>query len=169
MAYLLRHNPSGMEVSKEGFVDFDELLKRLRDRWSDLDREDVVEVVERDPKGRYEIREGEVRARYGHSIDVDPTLDNAQVDTLYHGTTPEAADKILEEGLKSKGRQKVHLSTSIEGAVRVGKRRADDPIILSIDVNGAREEGIRVERASDRVYVAEEIPPEFIFEEESSR
>lgn len=168
MAYLLRHEPSGMEVSDEGFADFGELLKRLQERWPDLNREDVVRVVERDPKGRYEIKGDKIRARYGHSINVDPTLENAQVDTLYHGTTSEAASKILDQGLKSKGRQKVHLSTSIEEAVKVGKRRTDEPVILKIDVKGARKEGKRIERASDRVYVAEDIPPRFISVEDSN-
>ncbi len=168
MAYLLRHNPSGMEVTSEGFVDFEELLKRLRDRWSGLDREDVVKVVERDPKGRYEIKEDKIRARYGHSIDVDPTLSCAQVSDLYHGTTSTAADKILDEGLKSKGRQKVHLSTTIDEAVKVGKRRTDNPVILKVNVEEAREEGLRIERASDRVYVAENIPARFISVEETA-
>lgn len=162
MAYLLRHEPSGMEVSNEGWADFNELLERLKDRWPDLEREDIVKVVERDPKGRYEIKENKIRARYGHSIDVDPTLESAQVSTLYHGTTPEAADKILKEGLKSKGRQKVHLSTSVDEAMKVGKRHANNPVILEIDIEGAKKEGIRIERASDRVYVAEDIPSRFI-------
>lgn len=162
MAYFLRHDPSGMRISEEGYVDLDELLRRLRERWPDLGEEDVREIVERDPKGRYEIRDGRIRARYGHSIDVDPTLSEARVDRLYHGTTSEAARSMMGEGLKPKGRQKVHLSRTIEDAVEVGKRRTGDPVILEVDVEGLRESGISVWRASERVFVAEEIPPEYI-------
>ena len=162
MAYLLRHEPSGLEVDEEGFVGLGELLEKLRDRWQGLSEEDVREVVERDPKGRYEIKEGRVRARYGHSIDVNPDLSPAGVEVLYHGTTKKAAESILREGLKSKGRQKVHLSRNVGEAVQVGKRRSNEPVILEIDAAGAREDGIKIERASDRVFVSEDIPPEFV-------
>lgn len=162
MAYLLRHDPSGMEVSEEGFADLGELLIRLQERWPELNERDVRELVEKDPKGRYEVRGGKIRACYGHSIDVNPALAEAEVDKLYHGTTPQASRKILEEGLRPKGRQKVHLSRSVEDAIEVGKRRADSPKILEVDVKEAREAGIRVERASDKVYVADDIPAEFI-------
>lgn len=162
MAYLLRHDPSGMEISKEGFVDLEALLGKLRDRWPNLGEEDIRRLVEEDPKGRYEIKNDKVRARYGHSLNVSPTLSEAKMDTLYHGTTSQVLDKILEEGLKPKGRQKVHLSTTIEGATQVGKRRTNNPVILEIDVKKARKIGIRVERASDKVFVADEIPPELI-------
>lgn len=162
IAYFLRHDPSGMDISNEGFVDFEDLLNKLRDRWPDLSRDDIVELVEKDPKGRYEIKNGKIRARYGHSIDVNPTLDNAEVEKLYHGTTRKAAKKILDEGLKSKGRQKVHLSKKVEDAVEVGKRRTSDPVILKIDVDAAKKEGIKLERASDKVFVSEDIPSKLI-------
>lgn len=164
MSYILRHDPSGLEISEEGWVDLDGLLEDLQDRWSEVDKKDVERIVDEDPKGRYEIKEDRIRARYGHSIDVDPTLETVSVENLYHGTTAEAADEILKEGLKSKGRQKVHLSSDIEGARSVGERRTSSPVILKIDVGGATEEGIQVERASERVYVADKIPPRFISE-----
>lgn len=162
MAYLLRHNPSGMQISSEGFVDFEQLLKRLQDRRPELSKEDIREVVERDPKGRYEIKGNKIRARYGHSIDANPTLTPAAADILYHGTTPKAAEKILEEGLKTKSRQKVHLSATVEDAIQVGKRRTDNPVILEVNVKEASGKGVNVERASDKVYVADEIPAEHI-------
>jgi len=162
MAYLLRHDPSGMDVSDEGFVDLDEFLEKLRNRWGDLSREDVRRLVENDSKGRYEIKGDKIRARYGHSIDVNPTLTRAKVDTLYHGTTREAARNILRKGLKSKGRQRVHLSNDVKSARKVGKRRTDNPVILKVDVGSAREDGISFEKASDEVYVADHIPTRYI-------
>lgn len=162
MTYLLRHEPSGLDVSNEGFVEMSSLLEKLRDRWPDITKSHVREVVERDPKGRYEIKEGKIRARYGHSIDVQPTLNEATADVLYHGTTSQAAQNILEEGLKSRGRQKVHLSATVEDAMEVGKRRTRNPVILRVNVEKAQSEGINVERASDKVFVADYIPPRFI-------
>lgn len=166
MAYLLRHNPSGLKISNEGFVDLDELIKRLNERWPDLTVEEVKKIVEEDPKGRYEIRNDEIRARYGHSIDVKPSLKTAKVERLYHGTTSKASQKILNEGLKSKGRKKVHLSKHVEDAIEVGKRRTENPVILKINAASAREAGIKIEKASKKVYVAGDIPSKFISIEE---
>lgn len=162
MAYLLRHDPSGLDISEEGFVNLDDLLEKLRERWPDLEEDEVRELVREDSKGRYEILDGKIRARYGHSIDVEPDLSETRVQELYHGTTPQASEKILEEGLEPQARQKVHLSPSVDEAVQVGKRRTDNPAILKIDVDGARKAGVNIERASDRVYVSDFIPPRFI-------
>jgi len=56
----------------------------------------------------------------------------------------------------------VHLSASVEDAIEVGKRRTDRPVVLRIDAKAALAEGVRIEKATDRVYVADFIPPEFI-------
>lgn len=162
IAYLLRHDPSGLEVSREGFVDLYELVDRLSERWPQIDEDFIRRLVEEDPKGRYEIRNNRIRARYGHSIDVKPSLPEADTEKLYHGTTRRATEKILREGLKPKGRQKVHLSRTVSDAVEVGKRRTDDPVVLEVDAMGARGSGINIEKASERVFVADRIPPRFI-------
>jgi len=162
MAYLLRHNPSGMRMDEEGFVCLSDLLDRLRERWPDMGERELRRIVAEDSKGRYEICNGRVRARYGHSLDVNPTLPEADADRLYHGTTAEAAHRILEVGLESAGRQRVHLSATPKGARMAGLRRSESPVVLLIDAKAARGAGIRIERASDAVFVTESIPPAFV-------
>lgn len=163
MAYLLRHDPEGMEVDEEGFVEMGGLLERLNQRDFNVSEQDVRRITDRDPKGRYEIVDGRIRARYGHSIDVDPTLSSGSVPrVLYHGTSPKAAGRILKEGLRAKGRQKVHLSPTIDLARSVGRRHCSKPVILEIDSSAARDRGVQISRASEAVYVSEEIPPDAI-------
>ncbi len=60
------------------------------------------------------------------------------------------------------GRKWVHLSTSIEIAREVGKRRAKEPVILRIDAEKARKEGIKFYRATREVYLCRYVPPKFI-------
>lgn len=162
MAYLLRHDPQDLEISDEGFVDMDCLMEKLGNRWRDINIGDVERIVENDVKGRYEVKGGRIRARYGHSIDVDPSFSKANRDILYHGTTPRASKKIMKEGLNSGGRKKVHLSANEHDAEEVGRRRTDNPVILKIEAKKARKNGIRIERASEKVYVADYIPADFI-------
>ncbi|MFW6048565.1 MAG: RNA 2'-phosphotransferase, partial [Candidatus Bipolaricaulota bacterium] len=87
MAYLLRHDPSGMEIDRRGFVSLGKLIEKLQNRWPELSKGNVKEIVEEDSKGRYEITEDRIRALYGHSIDVEPDLPEVEVDVLFHGTS----------------------------------------------------------------------------------
>ncbi len=163
MSYILRHDPQGLQMDEDGFVDMQAFVEKLRERYPWIDRVFVEDIVREDRKGRYEIRGDRIRARYGHSINVSPHLPPASdVQTLYHGTTAESAERICREGLKPMDRRKVHLASTIEWAVEVAMRRTMRPVILAIDVKRAIEHGIRIEKATERVYVADEIPPYLI-------
>ncbi len=162
MAYLLRHDPSGLTMDKEGFVELGALLDKLQERWKNLTESELRAVVEEDPKGRYEISNGEVRALYGHTVDVKPDLPEVEVDVLYHGTSEKAAERIGDEGLKSQGRRKVHLSATEEEAIQVGRRHTPEPAVLKVDAAGATDSGVVFQKASKKVYVTDYVPPEFI-------
>lgn len=162
MAYLLRHHPSGLEIDNEGYVDLGDLLAKLRERWTNLSESDLLEIVEEDPRGRYEITDDRIRALYGHSIEVEPDLPEVEVEVLYHGTSEESANRIDEQGLKSQGRRKVHLSANKDDAIRVGKRHTPEPVVLEIDAKEAIDSGVVFQKASDKVFVADYVPPEFI-------
>ncbi len=102
MSLLLRHRPElgGLKLDPCGFVGVGELAeaaRRLGLRWA---REEHIKAVAKlDPKGRFELKDGRVRARYGHSIPVELCYESKEVpDILYHGTTPEAAARMLREG-----------------------------------------------------------------------
>jgi len=81
---------------------------------------------------------------------------------LYHGTTAEAADVILEKGLKPMKRMWVHLSPTTDIATQVGKRRTSNPVILVVNCAEARKEGLRFYKASDQVHLCKFVPTEYI-------
>jgi len=165
MAYILRHSPGefGLKPDREGFVPLDELLKALRAVYPDVTEDFVREIVKRDPKGRYEIRGGKIRARYGHSFKVK--LDHEE-DTesrvLYHGTPRRNLPRIMREGLRPMRRQFVHLSTSREEAIETGRRHGRDVVLLIIDADCLRRKGLRVYKAGKHVRIVERVPPECI-------
>ncbi|MFP3952695.1 MAG: RNA 2'-phosphotransferase [Candidatus Acetothermia bacterium] len=162
MAYLLRHDPSGMEIDRRGFVSLGKLIEKLQNRWPELSKGNVKEIVEEDSKGRYEITEDRVRALYGHSIDVEPDLPEVEVDVLFHGTSDSTADRILDQGLKSQTRRKVHLSAREEDAIEVGRRHTPNPTVLKVNAKQAIDAGIKFQRASERIFVTDYVPPRFI-------
>jgi 5-formyltetrahydrofolate cyclo-ligase len=160
MSYYLRHHPPET-MSKDGFVLLNELVTLVQEKYT-VDEEVIISVVETDTKGRFQLQDRKIRAVYGHSYPVNIDLPLADIDILYHGTTEKAAQSILKEGLKPKGRQKVHLSPTPDIAGEVGKRRCNTPVILQIDVRKALKNNITIEKASNLVYVADFIPPEYI-------
>jgi putative RNA 2'-phosphotransferase len=162
MSYLLRHNPGNLRMDKHGFVDINELLTKLREHL-EVDKKLILEIVEKSDNKRFEIVENKIRALYGHTIPVTVELDEDKtVQVLYHGTTREAASRILKVGLKPMKRTWVHLSPTIQIAREVGLRRTQQPVVLEIDAETARKDGLKFFRATLKVYVCNEVPPRYI-------
>lgn len=170
IAGLLRHFPDKLNLRMDGrgWVDIKELLDALhisRSGFHWLREEHLIAMVETDPKGRYQIDGGMIRATYGHTIDVNlDDLPLADVDELYYPVTEEELELILEGGLHPIDRKKVHLSGSIEKAMEAGKIRTENPVILKIDAKDARKDGVKIYKAGKEVYIADSISKKYISE-----
>jgi putative RNA 2'-phosphotransferase len=163
MSSLLRHSPQNLEMDEEGFVNVDKLLEKIRTRYPIVDKRMILEISDKSNKKRFEIKGNKIRALYGHTIPVDIEFEeDTHVKLLYHGTTPEAASKILKEGLKPMKRTWVHLSPTMETAIEIGKRRTAHPVVLEIDAKAAREGSLKFYKATDKVFLSGPIPPEYI-------
>lgn len=159
MSYLLRHNPGNLKIGRHGFVDLNELLEKIKKRFK-INKKTIFEIVEKGDRKRFEIVEDRIRALYGHTIPVTLELEEDKVaKVFYHGTTPNAAFEIVKVGLKPMKRRWVHLSPTIEIAMEVGLRRTKNPVILKINADAARKNGLRFYKATDKVYVCNVIPP----------
>jgi len=162
MSYLLRHSPENLKMDRHGFVDLDELVGKLNERFQ-TDDKFIFEIVEKSDRKRFEIVGNKIRALYGHTIPVKLELEEDKVaKTFYHGTTPDAASKILKEGLKPMKRRWVHLSPTTEIATEVALRRTRNPVILEINAEAARKNGLRFHKATDKVYVCDAVHPRYI-------
>lgn len=164
-SYALRHDPddAGIPVTERGWTNTADLADAAAEEYGGISTNHVEAVVATDPKGRFEIDDGRIRAVYGHSIDV--TLDSSEdpvPDTLYHGTAPENVERILADGLRPMDRQRVHLTDTVEEARAVGRRHADDPAILCIAASDLREAGQEIEKRGTAVYTTDRVPPSFV-------
>ncbi|MBD3425972.1 MAG: RNA 2'-phosphotransferase [Candidatus Omnitrophica bacterium] len=166
LSYVLRHDPGKyhLQPGKNGFVSLTEILNLLKKRHKGFTGEELLELVESDPKGRFEIKERRIRARYGHSYDVLPTGEQTDPpEALFHGTSRQNANKILASGLHPMGRKYVHLSLSSSDAYAVGNRHDPEPVVLRILSARAAEEGIKFYKAGS-VFLVDHVPAEFIEE-----
>ncbi len=172
LSYLLRHHPEegNLELDRKGFASLEEVLQTLADsKHSWASEEDIRRLQEMGGRKRFEIKEGEIRALYGHSIEVDIEGRMEPKSDLYHGTAKSSVDPILKEGLKPMGRQFVHLSKKKKEAVKIGKRHDPTPVILRIEASSAHDKGIDFYDRGD-IILTEYVPPEFIeIEERLSR
>jgi len=163
VSFLLRHDPQGLVMDEEGFVDLDELVSKVKESFPSVDDEFLRRLVEEGERKRFEIVGNRIRALYGHSFLVYLRLEeDRRVEWLYHGTTVEAADVILEQGLQPMRRMWVHLSPTKDIANQVGKRRTNSPVILVVDCAEARKAGLKFYKASDHVYLCKFVPAEYV-------
>jgi len=153
----------GLVMDEEGFVDLDELVSKVKERFPSVDVGFLRRLVEESERRRFEIVGDRIRALYGHSFPVYLRLEeDRRVGWLYHGTTSEAADVILVKGLQPMKRMWVHLSPTIDIATQVGKRRTSGPVILVVDCVEARKAGLRFYKASEQVYLCKFVPAKYI-------
>jgi len=168
IAGALRHFPEklGLMMDGKGWVELSSLIDAIGTARSGFDWlriHHVEALVDTDPRGRYQIDGGMIRATYGHTIDIDLSdLPIAEIDDFYYPVTIEEADIILEGGLFPTDRKKVHLSGSLEKAIEAGKVRTDEPLILKIDGKKARDAKINIYHAGKDVYIADRIDAKYI-------
>jgi putative RNA 2'-phosphotransferase len=164
LTYLLRHRPEEYPLvfDDRGFVEWGDIVEIVQERYYDVTEEQIRAVVTDSEKKRFELREGKVRATYGHSFPVD--LGDEAVEppsALYYGTARDLAQSMLRGGLKPRDRQYVHLSVSAEEAESVAKRHDPAPAIIIVDAQSAHGEGVRFYQ-SGPLFLVENVPAKFL-------
>lgn len=167
ISYALRHAPweYELEMDKEGWVSARQLLDALQkaEKWKNIGEADLKEMIEKSEKKRHELKDGRIRAFYGHSIPMKILKEEKNPPAiLYHGTARRFLEEIIENGLIPQSRQYVHLSQDIETAEKVGKRHDNKPCILIIDAKKAWNEGIKFYLGNEKVWLADAISSRYI-------
>jgi len=167
MAYALRHNPEGcgLVLDTQGRTPIEKLLNFLNSviKNENITIADIAGALKASSKKRFELKGDKIRAYYGHSFAQKLVKEpKTPPEILYHGTSHEAAEKILKEGLTHQRRQYVHLSTNIDTAVKVGMRKDKNPVMLVIDTSKAKAKGIHFYRGNNSVWMSDDIPADCI-------
>jgi len=167
MTYILRHRPDefGLVLDEDGYVALKELQQAIieEEGWSYVRRSHIMEVAYTSDRQRFDVEDEKIRTSYGHSLPHRIHYEPASPPKiLYHGTRRKTYQHILERGLDPMGRTYVHLATSPELAVRIGRRRDPQPLLLEIHAQKAFEEGVSFYQANPLIYLADHIPPSYI-------
>jgi RNA:NAD 2'-phosphotransferase (TPT1/KptA family) len=151
MAYQLRHHgpDNGVQIDTAGFASMDDLATALG-----VDSSHLLAVAEHPGEPRFEVREGCIRALYGHSLDVviDAGINVGAPGSLYHGSSWSALNAIVHHGLIPMQRRVVHLTNIAAEAMAVGDRKGA-PVVLSI-AQSQEEEPV-----AEGIWVAQSVLP----------
>lgn len=167
ISYALRHAPQeyGLTLDQDGWVAVDALLSALKrdPRFSSVSVDDLHCMIQQSAKKRHEIRDGKIRAFYGHSTSQRIEKPRVQPpEILYHGTARRFAVSICAHGLVPKDRQYVHLSADVQTAVQVGSRRDKSPVLFQIDAGRAWKDGVSFYIGNENVWLADHIPSKYL-------
>lgn len=168
----LRHGAKfqAADFDDEGWVSIETIQRKLF-----YTPKNVSDGIQGDKTGRLMVSADgkKIRARYGHSINVDLGYDPVTPPTLlYHGTSNAASEAIKAEGLKAMRRTHVCLSSEREEAIRVARRHdTNTPVILHIDTKIATSLGIKFFKAgagTNGTFIVDYIPPPCIVQFEDA-
>ncbi|TIB67838.1 hypothetical protein E3Q23_04095 [Wallemia mellicola] len=151
LSYILRHGAlkEGLFIRKDGFIKVDDLLQRPK--LKGLDYELLQHLVRTNDKKRYQLLDEDgvklIRAVQGHTLDTSDLeltqiLKPSDASIAVHGTNPDAWNKIKNEGLKTMGRQYIHLATGLPGDSEViSGMRKQSSIFIYINLEQSLEDG----------------------------
>ena len=167
ISYALRHAPweYELELDENGWVDVEQLIISLREdkKWANIGIGDITKSLEFSDKKRHEIKDGRIRALYGHSIPQKIVkVPEEPPEVLYHGTARRFLEAIMTNGLLPKGRQYVHLSSDTDTAAQVGKRRDEKPTLLNIHAKRAWSDGVKFYHGNETIWLADKIDMKYI-------
>lgn len=162
LSLVLRHRPEaiGIELDANGWANVDELVNT--GNWT---KELLEEIVRTNNKQRHEFNENKtkIRARQGHSIDVDVELKEiCPPPYLYHGTSEAAIDSIFKTGIEKRGRLHVHLTGSIKAARKSGSRWRGKPNVIEVRTLDMHNDGYKFFVSNNDVFLVEHVPTKYI-------
>lgn len=167
---LLRHEPelANIDINIKGWTNVDDFIRKINkvkyNGENVLTLELLEEIVKNDNKGRYSfnIDKSMIRANQGHTIKVEIDMEEVIPPTyLYHGTVERNVESIDKLGLLKMKRLFVHLSSDVDTAYKVGKRRGR-PYIYLVESMKMYEDGYKFYISENGVWQIDAVPPQYL-------
>ena len=160
-AYMLGRRPDefGLLPDSNGFLKIKDFLKAISEEagWGYVRRSHLNEVLLAERTPEIEIEGNRIRARSrGHlpmirPVDVPPKL-------LYTCVRRGAYARVRDRGIHPSSEQKVMLTVDPELAMRFGRRKDNQPVMLTVNTQAAITEGVLYEQFGEHLYLADFIP-----------
>ncbi len=162
LAYILGHRPDefGLVLDADGFVTLKQLQQALihEPGWGFVRRHHLDQVVSLLQPPAFEVAEDKIRCLQPGPLprrrpgEPPPAL-------LYLAIPPKAHERVWQEGLKAPVGQELLLARSKETALKLGKRRAPAPILVTIQAQAAAKAGSEFAGYGEELFLAQSICP----------
>lgn len=171
LCLALRHKPElfGITIDHDGWADLRSLVNGIRAHFPTLENVSLSHLQERlasQQEERFELQDNRLRALYGHSLThVSVGTAASPPALLFHSTRSLLLPRIRAEGLISKGRTGVHLTSrwSYAQSLRDSHtKRGQRGIILAIKGEETAFKGLLFLQANSHVWLSPYIPSRFL-------
>jgi len=165
LTYLLCHRPDefGLVLDAQGFIPIKQLLQALAAEpcCGQVRRHHLEQLAGLLRPPAFEISSDRIRAvtpapaQLRRPGEEPPAL-------LYLAIAPKAHEMVFEAGLKAPPGQELLLARTRESAMKIGRRRSPDPILVTVQAQAAARAGVRFEGYGEDFYLSREIPRRFV-------
>lgn len=165
LIYVLGRRPDefGLVPDSQGFVTFKELLQALHEEegWRHVRQSHINEILMGTHRSLFETEADRIRSveRLWEAECRRPALFLPKI--LFTPIRRRAHAAVMEKGLKGHAGRPVILSADRETALRIGRRRDPDPVLLEVRAAAAKQSGILFHAFGD-LFLGPEIPAPLI-------
>ena len=161
LSYILERHPEefGLIPDASGYIKIKELLKALNetDGWRHIRESNLNELLLVDNNPPFEIKDNHIRATQRHHLPETVRCRDVPK-TLYTCVRKKAYPRVAEKGIFPASHNHVVCTPDSDMALRMGKRKDRDAVLLTIHTATAREEGVAFRQFTDKFFMAPYIP-----------
>ncbi len=165
LLYVLGVRPDefGLVPDEEGYVPFKDLLAALseEDGWTFVRESHIMDLVREPERSEIEVKDKLIRVNpamtelvLGPPPVVEPPV------KLFHAVRRKAYPAALENGLTPGGRAWVPLFTDEKLALRFGRRRDQQPVLVTVLTEKANRRGVVFTRPQQLIYLVDSLAPD---------
>lgn len=166
LSYFLCHRPNefGLVLSEDGSISVRQLLQALAAEpgWGFVRRHHLEEVAALSQPPRFELKGDQIRGLLPGPAQLRRAAGEAPPALLYLTIPPRAQARVWEQGLKAPPGQDLVLAATPELAQRLGRRRAPEPVLVTVQAQAAARAGIAFQGYGDQLFLTPGVPRSYL-------
>jgi putative RNA 2'-phosphotransferase len=166
LAYALCRQPDefGVVLDADGFVPIKALLQALMAEpgWGFVRRHHLEQVVNLLQPPSLEIAGEQIRCLDPGPAQLRRPPGETPPALLYLAIPPKAHARVFEDGLQPPLGQELLLAATKETALKFGRRRAPQPVLVTVQAQAAARKGITFQGYGEALFLAPALPREFL-------
>jgi putative RNA 2'-phosphotransferase len=163
MAYVLGQRPDefGLVPGENGFVPVKDLVKAISEEagWGYVRKSHIHEVLMTCSHNCFIVQDDCIRMENPDEA-TKPLVGIFPPKVLYCCVRRKAYPVVCQKGIIPMGQPRVLLTTTTGLALRIGQRRDQKPVLLTVQAQRAAEAGVTFSRQGELIYMVDHVPVE---------